>query len=539
MLTAGYTLYAQDNNIKKEVFVVKPYEPAVSDAYKINDIPLIHDSITHIPSIEYFVLPVEMKTFFETRPVKPAKMLGVPVQKLYSHYLRAGMGNYASPMADIYINSLRDKYYNWGAHAGHASSFGKLKLDNDRKVPAGYHDTQLEAFGKRIYKNAVWSAKWQLNNNSVYQYGYTPSVDTILRRKDIRQTFTGMNAGTRYQSAYVADSSKIDYDIAADMETFGDRYHNAESSIWLSGDFSKYIKTNKLGLNSGYRKDFENTDSMEISYVRIQPYLSRSSNKWSAYIGIDYYFFRERNNTTPQFFPIGYLEYNVINHYVKPYIGVTGGYRINTYKMLSMENPYIIPDRRANTTINRLTMFGGVKGNFSPKISFNGKYSYGDIGQMYFFVNDSSVRLRNRFSIEQYEVEYSNYFGEIEYTYSPRLHFYMRGNMHKYKMYNNQKPWHKPAWDASFIVHYNLLDIVLVDAEITGMGKRYAKAFGYGAESIELKEILDFNIGFEYKYSKVLSAFLQLNNLTGSRYYIWHQYPSQRFNMMLGVAYAL
>jgi hypothetical protein len=50
--------------------------------------------------------------------------------------------------------------------------------------------------------------------------------------------------------------------------------------------------------------------------------------------------------------------------------------------------------------------------------------------------------------------------------------------------------------------------------------------------------IIDFNLGFEYRYSKILSGFVNINNLTAGRYQNWYNYPNQRFNLMAGITYA-
>jgi len=74
------------------------------------------------------------------------------------------------------------------------------------------------------------------------------------------------------------------------------------------------------------------------------------------------------------------------------------------------------------------------------------------------------------------------------------------------------------------------------------IGDRYAKVWNTTTSSIEAKKlnsIIDANLGFEYRYSKILSAFINLNNITGSRYYIWNNYPSYKFNILAGITYAL
>ena len=53
-----------------------------------------------------------------------------------------------------------------------------------------------------------------------------------------------------------------------------------------------------------------------------------------------------------------------------------------------------------------------------------------------------------------------------------------------------------------------------------------------------LKGYLDLNLRVEYRYSKILSAFVRLQNLTGKRYMVWNNYPSQRIQLLAGFSYS-
>jgi outer membrane receptor protein involved in Fe transport len=59
----------------------------------------------------------------------------------------------------------------------------------------------------------------------------------------------------------------------------------------------------------------------------------------------------------------------------------------------------------------------------------------------------------------------------------------------------------------------------------------------YRSEPKLLKSVGDFNLGAEYRYSKMLSFFVNFNNIANMRYYRWEKYPSQRFNFMAGLTF--
>jgi hypothetical protein len=86
---------------------------------------------------------------------------------------------------------------------------------------------------------------------------------------------------------------------------------------------------------------------------------------------------------------------------------------------------------------------------------------------------------------------------------------------------------------------YNLRNKILLDASMNYMGERFAPGTSLDTEMITLKGFVDLNLGIEYRYTKLLSIFLRLNNILGARNYFWNQYPAVGFNAMAGFTYAL
>ena len=58
-----------------------------------------------------------------------------------------------------------------------------------------------------------------------------------------------------------------------------------------------------------------------------------------------------------------------------------------------------------------------------------------------------------------------------------------------------------------------------------------------GQYAAPLKTFADINLGFEYKYNKNISGFLQLNNMVANRYVRWYNYPVMGFQVMGGVTF--
>ena len=76
--------------------------------------------------------------------------------KLYKSYVNIGLGNYITPLAEISITNERSKKGTIGFYGRHLSSNGKVELQNDEKVFAGYMDNDASLFGRKFFKKSLF-----------------------------------------------------------------------------------------------------------------------------------------------------------------------------------------------------------------------------------------------------------------------------------------------------------------------------------------------------------------------------------------------
>ena len=71
------------------------------------------------------------------------------------------------------------------------------------------------------------------------------------------------------------------------------------------------------------------------------------------------------------------------------------------------------------------------------------------------------------------------------------------------------------------------------------MGIIFSEQSGFVSEIIDMPVHFNLNLNAEYRYSKILSFWTRLDNISINRYYEWAYYPSQTFLFMLGFTYSL
>ncbi len=538
-IIANKNLTAQEEKLVKEVQVVKPYEPTISDAFKITHLPKITDTVKTVPEINYILQTKPMNVGYTVTPIKPAKMVGEPLSKLYNSYVKVGLGTKMLPMIEGYVNNKRSKEYSIGAYYKFLNSIAQVKLDNDEKEFAGFSDHDLRFFGKKFLKNSIIQGEMGLLSNTRYFYGYDTSVDTTLEKDDIKQNFLSLNLKANYKSNYV-DSTHINYDFGFSLDYTKDNFENDELGFRIAGDVNKIFTKEMVGVKVAidHYSTNEALDSSNNTVININPWLGIFGDKWRVKAGINIYS-DIRENSRAFYYPVGHLEYDMANHYLIPYTGVDGKLEVNNFRRMSQVNPFLTPGTSLINTDHKIILYGGIRGNFSSTTYYNFKVSYALVDDMPFFVNDlvNSDSIGNKFGVVYDDVAIMSYFGEISITPSEELSFHVKANYRDYEMTNQAEAWHRPSFDLSFTTKYNLRQKIILKGDILAIGKRYVKLDDSGNVG-ELESAIDVNLGAEYRYSKVLSGFIQLNNLLSDEYYEWNYYPTYGFNILVGFTYS-
>lgn len=540
LILAGFSFAAiAQTPIKKEVEVVKPYQPVISDAYKINVLPKITDSVIIKPEFEYGITSTKVETGFDVTPIGAAKMVGMPLAKLYKTYFKLGLGNYSITYGEIFINTLRSKKGTAGIHFNHYGSSGKVKLENDKKVFAGYSDNDASVYGKRFLKKAELFGEMNFSSKTVHHYGYRPTLDTSLEKGTIRQNFIHFNTLAGVQSTHT-DSSKLLYQGLVNYHFTQDKYKHHEHQITLSGAFSRQFKNNFVGINTNLDIFSRNKelDPYSNALFLANPYFLLSTNEYKLNAGFNLYFANEEDGNYLKFYPKIDFQFNVVKDVIVPFIGLSGDVKNHPYHTTAWENPYIRPNLIIRNTDSKLNLYGGVKGNLGSRSSYIVKVGVYTANNFYFYVNDSS-RMWNQFEVVYDEGDLFNLSGEVTYNATQSLDFRLNANYNSYNLTREEYAWHKPKFDLTFNTRYNLRNKIIASLETYYMGKRYSKPYAATDKAIELKGAVDLNLLLEYRYTKILSGFIQFRNLTASKYEYWNQYPTQRFTVMLGITYAL
>ncbi|MCB2220523.1 MAG: hypothetical protein KQI35_09020 [Bacteroidetes bacterium] len=547
------SVLGQNVSENEEITVVAPYQPEVSDAFKINVSPRIPEEKLVKPEFSYEMLTKSLHTQAQLDPIVPARIEGESVSKLYKNYIKAGIGNYSTPYIEFFANKLRSRKNAFGVHLKHISSSGKIK---DYAYPGNSH-SELDFYGKKFFNKHTFSADVFLKRDGYHFYGYRPDdfPELDLDKSDIKQHYTLIGLSTSLESNYTNKRSinqKIDLGYYFLFDKLESTEHNIDFSLGIDRkmEFFSFSDMEKLGINAGVDY-YINGDGLLPTHnsgiIKIHPYYSLKFDQYHFYAGVNTSI-QSDSVSSVHVYPELQIEVKVVEDYLITYAGIKGYMEKNSLRSLSDENPFIISYLPKKFTNHKSIQYGGLKGRVTKYLDYNVSFMNFTTSDMPLFVNDTvsilGEGLNNQFTVVYDRVKHTRLLAEFGFHYKDKFNAKLSGQYHNYFLDNEDKAWHKPGLEIKLSADYTMQEKIMLRVELFNRSSMYARLFEEDVngntivKAEKIKGMTDLNLGVEYRYSNALSGFVNFNNILGQRYYEWYQYPSYRFNLLMGVTYS-
>jgi hypothetical protein len=539
LIAVSTSCLAQTKDLgEQQYLVVKDYKPVLAESFKISDAPAKDTSTSTPPALKYSISPHAAATTLEVSPVKPVKIKDESISKLYHSLAKIGLGNYGTTYGELFVNSTRSKTSLLGLHYKHFSASPDLKGVGS----AGFSDNSASLYGKLFLDRSVFSADLNYDRNVVHYYGFNTS-DTLFDKADTKQRFGNFNIGIGLKSNNINWKDYTNYNVNITYNHLNDLFDAAEDNVRVDGMAGKYISNIYISLNSFYdynkfsRPEYENNHGL-FSLNPSALLIDDGKLNLSAGVRIDI------DNTfisAVHFYPDFNFSYTIGGNVVTFFGSLTGGVQKNTLRSLTLTNPYMATDdpllllRYSN---NVYDAHGGVKGNFNNNIFFAADARFVNTENLPLFINRSAAEGIPKMKVIYDDAAQTQVHAEVGYHSGEKLRLSLSVLHIIYDMLHEEKPWHLPATTVTVSGNYNLAEKIFATADVFFHGSTFALDPETPGGIIELDSWADVNFGAEYRYSKVLSVFVKLNNLGFTRYYLWNGYPTERLNVLGGLTYA-
>ncbi len=533
-------VFAQDTTSKLNLRISTDYEPKLSAANKVITKPDIKPIESEKPSFTYDLPNFAYAVFPTYHPAKAISIKSELDEPLFGNYFKLGAGNFLTPYAEARIHSVRNKKYNYGFYGKHLST----NASNPKNGPsnANFSDNELGVMGSKIGKKGVLTGKLNFERHVVHYY----AIDSAeIDRRFINQIYNDVNGSILYDRGY--DQKKFGYKTGFNFYTFSTHGNRRENDF--EGTFSsKYVIGGKRFVDVDGAIDYTTIgeDSKNIlnrTFVRVKPSYGFTFKKINFNIGANAVFSAVSTDSVKgkfRLFPDVSASHFLVPKKVQAFAEITGDVTKNSLRQLSYINPFMSNDVEIQNSVNSFTIAGGLKGLLAKKLDYLLKVRYSIDNNLPLFVTDS-VPTRS-FGLVYDDVSTFAFTSGLGFRLDERFFIQFAGTVYSYNA--GQDPldhaWQLPNFDLDVNMRYTLAKKLDLRVQVYTIGQRkQLDPFSSEKTVVELDPIIDLNVMADYRYKKNISFFLNVNNISNSRYQKWYSYPSFGLNLLAGITFSL
>lgn len=550
----------KDTLSTETINVVKPYTPTISDAFKVKDNPNISDETIEKEPIDYEINSVPVASTFTPSKGKAKGVQRPKKERLFDNYISVGFGNYTTPLVEAYMRTFPNRDSEFGVLVKHHSSQGGIKevvLDNS------FYDSALDLY----YKTSTRDMDWQLNfgaKHQIYNWYGLPETTTfepsLLEAIDPKQSYLNIGIGgeiTYYDSFFKGAKASI--------SSLGDKYKSGELRARIQPSFELPISSELINfqfdldyLNGTFDRNYENNSAISYSYLNlgVTPNFEVLRENLSLNLGAKLYFASDLENSNSEFkaYPNVHASYQLVEEVLTVFAGATGGLHFNTYADFSADNPFISPNLYSVPTDEKYRAFAGLKGKLASNMNYLFKGSYADERNKPLLLlnqikTDGSLavneayELGNSFGVIYDDVKTMALYGELAIDFSKEFTFGGSVNYAAYTLDNQIEAWNLPNIKTTLFADYHANKWTGA-AKLFMLSDRKDIEVPYGITTFDAADYsvtngtyLDLNAEISYAFTNRLSAFAKGNNLLGTKYKRYYNYPVQGIQVLGGITY--
>ena len=481
---------------------------------------------------EYTPEEVENKVSFqyelteEKKEYKPATTTVTKEEEVYLQYLKAGMGNYASPIVDLNLVTPTDANEILSFNFKHLS-FNKGEVDGENSASS----TNLMALkGTKIWDKVKTTADVGFRSDVNYYYGYPEG--SVVNRESIKKANKFFNAKLSLEDNNLDDD--WDYNLNAQYKWFGDNRQNNESTMVIDGIVS--YKTDFFVEGSFYLSDLNPVTSTRNAY-RFKPYYRFDLIGINIDGGVSFNGQNDQLGSISNFkvFPYISASYDLTEDY-QAFVVLDAGYDFNTLYDFSDYVPYLNGTNTISNTENLIDLNVGVRGNMTNDWYSELKVGYKSVRHLAMFVNDVTDQSLIDLAYDNGEKNVFSIGVTSQYYLNKKNDFRVSMTYNNYSGGNVDQAYHLPALDLSVGGDHELYKDITLQWQyslLTGI----TAYDNVNAVDVDLDPIHKLDLSIHYQIKERLGAFVSGENMISQNYSRYLYYPQRGIQFKVGVTY--
>jgi len=557
----------KEENIGSEVVnVVKPYTPTLSDAFKVQETPVLDDEgNAKKEKINYSIFSFPVASTFTPSKGKAEGVDKTKQAHLYDNYATLGFGNFRTLNAELFVNQDLGNNDYVGGMFRHLSSQGGIK---DVELDDRFYNTSIDL----TYGANTNALSWNLDlgyKNQVYNwYGLPSGFGDNLSSTDRAFLVNGIDPQHVYNT--YSFGGKIDFnegilnDANMKFSHFTDTFGSAENRFYIKPSLQfdimeESIKTNIIVdyVGGSFDKNYSNTNTEPLKYgftnFGITPTFVMEEDDWTINIGAGIFYSLDNEKSNNKFFiyPQVNASYKVVGDLMIFYAGAEGNLEQNSYLDFVNQNTYLSPALNIAPTDKQYDIFAGLKGKLANTVSYNMRGSYvNERNKALFKSNDynedttnEDYAFGNSMQVVYDDMRTLSFSGDLKASFSDNVTFGVSGTFNSYTNDFQQEAWNLPEVKFNANIDFNITPKWFAGAAVFYVGERMdiqgnTDNINVVAPSpITLDSYFDVNANLGYKHNDRLTGFIRANNIANQAYEKWLNYQVQGFQLVVGANY--
>jgi hypothetical protein len=520
---------AQDTARRKTINITSVFKPALKDAAKINFNPGIPQADTTKPKLQYSLPSQYLFLTYLPPALNPVALINDSVKNWNNdNYIKVGIGNIQQPYLKAGFSFGDKKYSFFNVFADAYNSKGSLDYQKNSLVSVGINGTV------KTKSNLEWDGKLGFRADGYYLYGYQPA-SLSYSKSDLQQQFQtyDLNIGLRNT---VPSEFGLTYNPNLRVSVFSDNHDpkaseaNSVLVLPLQKSLGEHFAFN-LALTAdltNYRLNNESTLNNNLFYV--SPALVYKSDNFTLHAEVTPSWDQKDFHLLPNFL----ADYTMNDKRITLFAAWTGYYEKGSYQRFESINPWLSqPTSLLNTRVQEF--YGGLKGSLSNHVSYLARAGYAEYRNMPLFVNDSldgkSFQIRYESKLDVFRAH-----GEITYTATEDFNATVALTLNNYTTKTEERAWGLLPLEFTTTLRWQIMKDLWLKGDLWAFeGAPYRSQ---GGQAYTGTGGFDLNAGIEFRITRQLNLWLQLNNLFNNKYQRWNQYPVYGFNILGGVIFS-
>jgi hypothetical protein len=519
---------AQDTTKRKTINITSVFKPALKNTAKLNfnaEAPLID---TARPNLKYN-LPVQfLSLVYQPVGLNPVALPADSVKSWNSdNYIKVGAGNVHLPyvLAGLSFGDRKNSFFN--LYAEGYSSKGKLPFQENSLLAATISGTI------RAANNLEWDGALGFRGEGYYLYGFQP--DTLkFAKSQLQQQFFTFDGRIGLRNT-VPTIYGLTYHPNVKIAAFGENNdpRSSELDMVLNVPVEKTLNEH-FAIDLGFTADITNYENGNAATINnnlflVSPAVVYHSDNLALHIEMTPSWDQSNFHLLPNF----RADYTTDNKRFTLFASLDGYYDKGSFKRFAGINPWLwAPTNLLNTRVTEF--FGGFKGSLSDHISYLAKAGFSESRNMPLFLNDS-LDGKNFQVVYEDKLDAFSLHGEISYIQGEDFNITAALTLNNYKTSSQYRAWGLLPLEFTTAMRWQIMKDLWLKADLwafQGAEWRYLnQSVANGAGGFDL------NAGVEFRITRQLNLWLQMNDLFNDKYQRWNQYPVYGFNILGGVIF--